>query len=246
MLVILPPSETKATGGTGAPLDIDGLSLPELAPARRKLTDALRTLAADIPESLRVLGISARQEAEVSRNAELHSAPTMPALRRYTGVLYDALDLAGLSRTEQARADRRLAVASALFGIVHGTDAIPAYRLSGGTTLPGIGTLRSFWRPVLEPVLAERAGLVVDLRSGPYAALARIPDAVTVRVVTRNAAGKRVTVSHHNKAYKGQLARVLGSARKEPANMRDLLAVATAAGIQLDQTGPGELELLTP
>ena len=37
---------------------------------------------------------------------------------------------------------------------------------------------------------------------------------MTVRVVTENARGERVTVSHFNKAYKGRLARVL--ARRAP------------------------------
>ena len=38
---------------------------------------------------------------------------------------------------DRARADRRLAVGSALFGLVRGDDAIPAYRLSAGSALLG-------------------------------------------------------------------------------------------------------------
>ncbi len=141
MLVLLPPSETKAIGGDGAPLDLDRLALPELNPVRAKLVDALVDLAADVPTSLAVLGLSERQEAEVRRNAELRTAPTLPALDRYTGVLYDNLDLKTLTKAERARAERRLAVASALFGVVHGGDPIPAYRLSGGSVLPATGPL---------------------------------------------------------------------------------------------------------
>ncbi|MBK1789521.1 peroxide stress protein YaaA, partial [Prauserella cavernicola] len=94
------------------------------------------------------------------------------------GVLYDALGAASFSKAELARAGGRLAVASALVGVVRAHDPIPAYRLSGGSTMPGFGTLRSLWRPALEPALAEVEGLVVDLRSGTYAALARVPGAV--------------------------------------------------------------------
>ena len=56
--------------------------------------------------------------------------------------------------------------------------------------------------------------LVVDLRSGPYAALARVPHAVQVRVL-READGARAVVSHDNKWTKGLLARALceGGAR---------------------------------
>ena len=41
VLILLPPSETKSDGGSGAPLDLDRLSLPTLTPLRRKLADAL-------------------------------------------------------------------------------------------------------------------------------------------------------------------------------------------------------------
>lgn len=241
MLVLLPPSETKATGGDGPPLDLDTLSFPELNPLRRKLGDALVDLAADVPQSLDVLSLSARQEDEVARNAGLWNAPTLPALARYTGVLYDALGYGGLRRAARAKADRRLAVASALFGIARGDDRIPSYRLSGGTSLPALGTLRSLWRPVLEPALAEVDGLVVDLRSGTYAALARIPRAITIRVVT--ASGK--TVSHFNKAYKGKLAAALATAGREPSTVEGLIGVAERAGITLDRVGEQELELIT-
>ncbi|HKS43908.1 MAG TPA: peroxide stress protein YaaA [Amycolatopsis sp.] len=242
MLVLLPPSETKAPGGDGPPLDLDSLPFPGLTPVRRKLADALVDLAADVPTALRTLGLSPRQEEEVARNAAIWSARTLPALERYTGVLYDALDIGGFTRTQRAKAERRLAVASALFGVLRGSDRIPAYRLSGGTSLPALGTLRALWRPVLEPVLAGLGELIVDLRSGAYASLARIPGAVTVKVVTED--GR--TVSHHNKAYKGRLAAALAVASREPSTIDGLVGAAERAGIRLWRTGDTELELITP
>jgi cytoplasmic iron level regulating protein YaaA (DUF328/UPF0246 family) len=243
VLVLLPPSETKAPGGDGAPLELDALSHPRLTPVRRKLADALVELARDVPASLAALDLSDRQQAEVARNAALFESPTMPALRRYTGVLYDALDIDSLTPAAARRAEQRLAVASALFGIVRGGDRIPAYRLSGGSVLPGIGPLRELWRPCLEPELSEVDELVVDLRSGAYAALARIPGAVTVRVVSVDAAGRRRTVSHHNKAYKGRLARALCGTRAEPRDVAGVLSAASAAGLAVTRTGEAELEL---
>lgn len=245
MLVLLPPSETKADGGDGPSLALDALSFPELNPLRRKLADGLAELATDVPASMAALGLSERQRGEVDRNAALWSAPTVPALLRYTGVLYDALDIASFRKAERARAGQRLAVASALFGVVRADDPIPAYRLSGGSTLPGFGTLRSLWRPALEPVLAAADGLVVDLRSGPYAALARVPDAVTVRVVTEDGTGRRTTVSHHNKAHKGRLAAALAAGRSEPSTVEGLVRVATRAGMTVERVGERDLDLVT-
>ncbi len=211
MLVLLPPSEGKATGGRGAPLDLTRLSSPALTPVRERLVDALQTAARSDPDGLqRAL---ACPPGEVEKDAVLTSSRTMPALRRYTGVVYEALSYATLSPTGRRRANGSLRVASALFGLLSPRDPVPAYRLSAGTSLPGVGSLAAAWRPVLEPELAAHR-LVVDLRSGPYAALARVPAAVQVRVL-RETEGGRTVVSHDNKWTKGLLARALceGGAR---------------------------------
>ena len=246
MLVLLPPSETKATGGSGPALDLDSLSHPELNPTRRKLLEALSTLADDVPASLEALGLSERQVEEVTRNAELWDAPTAPALERYTGVLYDALDVRSLDRGQRERADRRLAVASALFGVARGTDRIPAYRLSGTTSLPDVGTLRSTWRPVLEPALADVDELLLDMRSGAYAALARTPHAVGVRVLSEDPSGKRKVVSHHNKAHKGKLARALARSAAEPTSAADVIEVAEQAGLHVEREAERALCVVVP
>ncbi|CAM5388734.1 hypothetical protein CVAR21S_01812 [Corynebacterium variabile] len=44
MLILLPPSESKADGGTGAALDLDTLSFPTLTPVRSEILDDLSSL----------------------------------------------------------------------------------------------------------------------------------------------------------------------------------------------------------
>lgn len=206
MLVLLPPSEGKASGGRGAPLDLTRLAHPSLNPVRARVLEALQTAARDQPAALqRAL---ACPPGEVEKDAVLTTAPTLPALRRYTGVVYEALSYASLSVAGRRRANSSLRVASALFGLLAPTDRIPAYRLSGGTSVPGLGALTAAWRPALEAELAAHPGLLVDLRSGPYAALAKLPSAVQVRVL-RESDGARTVVSHDNKHTKGLLAREL-------------------------------------
>ncbi len=241
MLVLLPPSETKAIGGEDAPLDLDALSFPELNPVRDKLVSALTDLARDVPASLKALDISERQVDEVHRNAQLRTSETLPALARYTGVLYDSLDFTTLRKADRERAYQRLAVASALFGVIRGGDPVPAYRLSGGSTLPAHGSLRTLWKPVLEPVFKEADEFVVDLRSGAYSSLARIPHAVVVRVITSE--GK--VVSHFNKAHKGLLARAISTSRAEPTDLKGLVKLAGNAGMRLVPTGAKTADLIT-
>jgi uncharacterized protein len=239
VIVLLPPSETKRAGGDAAPLNLDALSFSDLTGVRSDLVDELVALAADRPACRKALGISAAQESEIDRNAALHEAPTMPAIDRYTGVLYDALDIGSLKGAAAVRARSRLVIGSALFGLVRAADPIPAYRLSAGSKLPGAGTLAARWRPALEPVLAKLAAddLVVDLRSGAYAGLGRLPEAVRVDVLAEHPDGRRTVVSHFNKAHKGRLARALAGGRAEPGDAAAVAGVARRAGMRVEREG---------
>jgi cytoplasmic iron level regulating protein YaaA (DUF328/UPF0246 family) len=239
VLILLPPSETKADRGDGPPLELDRLSFPELNPGRKELADDLVALAADLPASRSALGVSARQDGEIARNAVLWSAPTAPALRRYTGVLYDALDYPSFTGAAAARAAARLAVGSALFGLVRAADPVPAYRLSAGSALPARPGLATFWRPLLEPVFAQVEELVVDLRSGAYAALCRVPGALTVNVLNERPDGSRTVVSHFNKSHKGRVARLLAATRSEPTQARDVVRLLRRAGMRIETGAAG-------
>jgi uncharacterized protein len=246
VLVLLPPSETKAPGGDGPPLDLAGLIAPELTGVRTEIAESLVKLAGDVPASRSALGLSPRQDDEIERNAALWTSPTMPALERYTGVLYDALDVGSLTRAQRARAGRRLAVGSALFGVVAAEDRIPVYRLSAGSSLPGLPTLRGLWKPALSPVLAATGELVVDLRSGSYAALAPVPGAVTVDVLSERPDGTRAVVSHFNKAHKGRVARLLATTTAEPADVVRLRSLLRRAGLHVEHRGGTALTLVVP
>jgi uncharacterized protein len=237
VIVVLPPSETKHPGGDGPSIRMEALSHPELTPLRTALVDELVELAADRSACMRALGLSASQHTEIERNAALRSAPTLPTINRYTGVLYDALDVQSLKGAAAQRARARLAVGSALFGFLCADDPIPAYRLSATSKLPGQPALATRWRPLLEPMLAHIATeqLVVDLRSGSYASLGRLPDAVGVEVVSERPDGKRTVVSHFNKAHKGRLARILASTRSEPDDASAVAAIARRAGMRVER-----------
>jgi len=246
MLVLLPPSETKADGGDGPPLDLGTLTAPELTAVRTELVEHLVKLADDIPTARAALGLSSKQDDEIARNTALWTGPTMPAALRYTGVLYDALSVRSMTRAQRTRAGRRLAVGSALFGLVAADDAIPAYRLSAGSQLPGLPTLRSLWKPALGPVLAGIDELLVDLRSGSYAALAPVAGAVTVEVLSERPDGTRSVVSHFNKAHKGRLARLLATTTAEPDDVVRLRGLLRRAGLHVEHDGATRLTLVVP
>ena len=231
MLVLLPPSEGKAPSGRGAPLKLESLSLPGLTPAREAVLGELVELCAGDEEKAReVLGLSEGLRGEVAKNTELPTAGARPAGEIYTGVLYDALDLASLDAAAKRRAARSLLVFSGLWGAVRVTDRIPSYRCSMGVKLPGLGALGGHWRTPMAAVLPEAAGdgLVLDLRSSAYASAWRPKGEVAGRTASVRVlhAPTRKVVSHFNKATKGRIVRSLlaaGAAPKGPAELVEML-----------------------
>ncbi len=234
MLILLPPSEGKTIPRRGRPSDLGSLAFPDLAPAREEVLEALVRLCSgpDPQAAARVLGLGPTQEEAVAADAAVRTAPAARADRVYSGVLYEALDLAGLEAAGRRRATSWLAVTSGLFGLLRPDDRIPAYRLAGGVTLPGIGTVSAHWARHLDASVRQAAGrgLVVDLRSSTYASFWR-PDAETARRVVavrvlHEVDGRRSVVSHFNKATKGRLVRALlvdGATPRTPARFAEHL-----------------------
>jgi cytoplasmic iron level regulating protein YaaA (DUF328/UPF0246 family) len=214
VLLLLPPSEGKTGPESGPKFNASKLGYPGLKNTRSAVLNALISLCAKNPgQAATVIGLGPKQRELVAVNAALRTAACAPAIDVYTGVLYEAWDFASLPAAARKRADARVAIASALFGLVRPSDPIPAYRLSGDTTLPGLGSLSSIWKESLGAELAKVRGPIVDLRSGAYVALGPIPESVAHRAflgrILLERGGKRSVVSHHNKATKGRIARAV-------------------------------------
>lgn len=221
MLILLPPSEGKTAPVDGPPLDLAALSSPGLTAQRRKTLGALVKVSRR-RDAAEVLGVGATLDEEVARNVDLKTAPTAEARRVYTGVLYAA---AGLDSVPDAEALDRVRTVSGLWGLVSPLDPIPAYRLSMGVDLPGVGPLAPAWRPALAKELDRRDELIVDCRSAAYLAAWKPRHTerwVQVRVL-RELDGKRAVVSHHAKHTRGVLTRHLvtrtGAAPTDPEDL---------------------------
>ena len=257
MLLLLPPSEGKAQPpGRSRPLDLTTLSFPALTPVRRRLIEQLVTLCSgDEATAARTLGLSPGLAGEVARNRDLTTAPTLPASRLFTGVLYEALDLRSLDAAATRRANRSVLVFSGLFGVLRLGDRVPAHRLAADVSLPGVGPVASVWRAALDDVLAEaagRSGLVVDLRSSSYAAMWRPAGelarrTVSVRVLHERRPGdpaSRVVVSHFNKATKGRLARALLVDAAKPTSRAAFVDLLGRLGFHAEASGTGRVDVV--
>jgi len=247
MLILLPPSETKRSGGRPRPLDVAGLALPSLAPQRESVIDALVRLSADEEEAARILKLGATQRGEVAQNAALRAAPTMAAVDRYTGVLYDALDAASLDPASRRWVARHVRIHSAPFGPVAALDPIPAYRLGASVALPGVPPLTRLWADAVTSALADEApSFVLDLRSEAYTALGPVPPGIAsvyVRVVSDGDGGAVRALNHFNKHAKGALVRLIAQQRPRVASRAGFVRWAAAAGLRVRDGDPGEIQL---
>lgn len=241
MVILLPPSEGKTRAGARRrPVDLETLSFPDLTPERLRVGDAL-VAASRRADALALLGVGHSLEDEVRRNLDLWAAPAAPAAQIYSGVLYDALDLASLDSAARRRAARSLLVVSALWGALRVTDRIPAYRLSMTVDLPGVGPLAAFWRPHLKTALAGVAatGVLVDCRSLPYQQAWPSPAperTVAIRVLSKDS---KTAVSHMAKHTRGLVARHLlqapGPSPRRPQHLAEAVATAFEVGLTAPQ-----------
>lgn len=213
MRILLPPSEGKAKPEGGEPVDLDSLVFAdELGEKRRELIGVFE------PSLLR--------------------APVAPAAAVYTGVLYGRLDLAGLAAGARRRAAKRVLIASALWGFVRLEDWIPYYKLPPATKLDGIGPLAAWWRGALAAAMPDSEGeTIVDMRSGAYVAAWK-PQRATLLAVRafREEKGERTAVSHMAKAVRGDVARALLLAKREPKTPDEVASVAADAGFEVELT----------
>jgi hypothetical protein len=243
MLILLPPSEGKATPSAGVSVELDSLAFDaELGEGRAVLLDALERLSrVSGKRAVEMLGISRGQVGEVAIDAGLRAAPAAPAAEVYTGVLYERLGLPALP----AAARRRVLIASALWGMLRSDDRIPYYRFSSKARLKKIGPPSSFWRDAFaEAMPDEPGGLVVDMRSAAYAAAWKPKRAtpLAVRAFARSG-GRRTVVSHMAKAVRGDVARVLLLAEEPPTDPEAAATIAREAGFEVE-LAPGSLDVI--
>lgn len=249
MLFLLPPSETKRFGGTLPSISDVAQVFGSLAAKREFLVNTLVQLSADEETAARVLKLSKKQLIDLELNRELWNGPTMNALQRYNGTLYDAIEFDSLNVSALQRAKEMVLIQSSLFGLISAADRIPRYRFSATTKLPGLN-LKNFWAEAHLAVFKRIAGAapIIDLRSKSYEELAPIPSDIEsywVEVLSISSNGETRALNHFNKKSKGEFIRACLTSRKKPETLADLKRVAKSIGFGFD-VELGQVRLIIP
>ena len=220
--ILLPSAEGKASGGNPlAPDMFDYRSsntfnyFSDLNPERRALIDALQAevKAADEGGLQKLFGVKGdvlEEAVQVTKN--IYRSPLMAAVDRYgPGVMYRAMDFAGLPTGSQRRLLENGIIFSGLFGLLRPDDLIPDYRLRMDARVGDLGKVSAYWRgplsDTLNTLLADQA--VWNLLSGTHEAAwddagtyARM---IRVKFFRQDEAGDRTAVTHGIKELRGSL-----------------------------------------
>ncbi|HTL99259.1 MAG TPA: peroxide stress protein YaaA [Holophagaceae bacterium] len=231
-LILLAPSEDKAAGGHAG-------RLPE-SPAQRWVRERLADLAVHgTPEAqLKAFDVkdALLEKAKKEALALKGSTPLLPALARYQGVAFDALDAASLPEAWQ-----QVFILSNLRGLVRGDELVPPYKLK----LAGLPGLKPHWRKALAPLLAQLPeGETWALLPQGHADLIAGWDRPRHTVEILDEKGK--TISHWSKLYRGLLARwILEHQQGDPKKVaKAKLELCRVAGATDNTVGGKQLTLV--
>ena len=193
-LVLLAPSEDKASGGLLARLCE--------SPAQRWVRERLVHLAqtgtpADLKKAFDVKEL-ALDKARSEALALAGRVPLLPALSRYTGVAFQALEAATLP----PECWSQVFILSNLRGLIRGDEPVPPYKLK----LAAIPGLKAHWRKTLTTQLDTLpVGPIWELLPVEAADLLKNWARIRHTVEIFDARGK--ALSHFSKKYRGLVAR---------------------------------------
>lgn len=191
MLILLPPSEKKKAATSQKKFELSSLVFAsELNHARSKTT----------------------------ANHDL--SKTSSAFEIYDGVLYQGLNWKTLTAAEQKRANTKVLIVSALFGLVRPLDQIFSYKEKIDSKL---------WRDSIAEVSEKFVDeLVIDCRSSTYKGVWTVNPEKTVDVrVFKVTGAERSVITHMSKKYRGELTGHLLKQASDPITPADLQRMAT-------------------
>jgi hypothetical protein len=191
MIILIPPSEGKASGGNLPPKK-------KIHPITKELLVAIAT--DNNPEKL--YGVKGNKlEESIQANTTITTQQTLPAIQKYTGVVYDGFDYNSLSKSEQTYAHKHIKIISALFGLVSLEEPIPNYKLK-------IDKLQAatLWKEHNSKQVEKE--FVIDLLPKAHRKAVAYTNGIAVEfVILKN--NKRIPAGHNGKFIKGRFLRWL-------------------------------------
>jgi cytoplasmic iron level regulating protein YaaA (DUF328/UPF0246 family) len=190
LFILIPPSEGKASGGTYPPLS-------QLNEHAQQAYGRLMNFKGDVGALYGLKDKALKQALMV--NQTLLSSPTLPAIERYSGVVYEGIDYPSLSKEAKNFFNDHVRIISAMFGLLAPLDLIPDYKLKIEKL-----DLAKFWRSIIAKQL--EGYFIIDLLPQAHQKAVAYTQGLGIEFVMSKK-GKVMPAGHHGKLIKGKFVR---------------------------------------
>ncbi len=204
MKILLAPAEIKLEGGEQSTISEKNFSFSSIYKNRMEIVKHYENhlKKSTFEELSKWFGLKKMDEVEKYSKSILDK-PTMKAIKRYTGVAFDALNYNNLDTSSKQYIDENVLIFSNLFGVCKASNLIPDYKYKQGAKLPTID-VEKYYKQHLKDILDEYLGdEVLDIRAGYYDKYYK----PTASVITYKFLKDGKVVSHWAKHYRGELLR---------------------------------------
>lgn len=193
VIILIPPSEGKTSDGTHP-------SLKKVSRETQHIIDLWKNVSKN--EWGKILGVKGKAlEKAIEINTNILFTKTLPAIERYSGVVYNAINYRTLTSPAKNVFDDRVRIVSAVFGLLSSRELIPDYRCKINNF-----SADKFWRTIHSKALKNT--FVIDLLPQAHQKAIEYSDGFCVGFhFLKN--GKRVPAGHHGKQIKGKFVRWL-------------------------------------
>ncbi len=200
MKILIPPSEGKAKV---RPLDILFKDTNfEFAKYTQQIVDLLCLIENEDLTS--VYGTTQEKAMMFHRqNQDAFNSKCVPAIERYTGVVYNHIEWNTLSKKSKNYMQKHILIFSGLFGLLTPETLIPDYKLK-----MNVLSLKSLWGPIISNYLKDE-DIIFDLLPQVHRKAYK-PNKNTIQIdFLVQSKGKTSAAGHFGKAVKGQFIRFL-------------------------------------
>ena len=219
--ILFSPSESKISLNTSDKFDGKNLIFHELFNKRAEILKRYDEFlkSSNLDEIKKLFGLKELEESKQLRES-LSQKGSIKAILRYDGVAYKHLNYRGLSDDAQKYIDNNVLIFSNLFGPILAKDEIAEYKLKQGEKLAGFDISKFYEQNFSKAVdsFLENDD-ILDLRAKFYEKFYVIKKEFTTFCFLKN---KKI-LSHHAKAYRGEVLRQIANAKA--TNKDELMAL---------------------
>ncbi|QCD44952.1 YaaA family protein [Campylobacter mucosalis] len=233
MKILFSPSEAKRQECGKDIICLEKFIFPELSSHRLRALKIYDDFIANSDDSL-ICKLFGLKDFNPSLKQSIFKKGCIKAIKRYTGVAYNALNYDSLDKNTQNFIDDNTLIFSNLFGVIRASDLIPEYKLKQGERI-GDFNLELFFKQNFSKHIDDflKDEILVDLRAEFYKKFYEIKQEYLTFKFVKN---KKI-VSHYAKAYRGKILREL--ALKNAKTKDEILALnfTEATLVQIQKIG---------